>query len=313
METNFDIIIIGGGPAGMTAGIYSARAGMRVLLVEKNNIGGQVSLTGSIANYPGFKQIDGFELSQNMYEQMTGLGVQTLFGSVDEINLNNEIKTIKVNGVTYSAYAIILSMGANSRGLDVEGEKKFIGKGISYCAVCDGAFFKNKTVAVVGGGNTALEDAIYLSAIVKKLYLIHRRQEFRADQTVVDEFENLLDKKNSNIEAKLGFVVEEIKGQERVQSLILRNVDTQEREEIDLDGVFVAIGRNPNTELLNGAISLDNGYVLVDDTMATNVPGVYASGDIVKKTLRQIATAISDGAIAGTNASNYVKKLKKGE
>ena len=313
MQTNFDIIIIGGGPAGMTAGIYSARAGMQVLLIEKNSIGGQVSLTGSIANYPGFKKIDGFELSQNMFEQMTALGVETLFGSVDEINLADEIKTVKVGGVTYSAYSIILSMGANSRGLDVTGEKNFIGKGISYCAVCDGAFFKNKIVAVVGGGNTALEDAVYLAPIVQKLYLIHRRKEYRADQTAIDEFEKLLDKQNSNITAKLGYVVEEIKGQERVQSLVLRNVETQEREELDVDGVFVAIGRNPNTELLNDAITLDNGYVVVDDTMKTNVAGVYAAGDIVKKNLRQIATAISDGAIAGTNASNFVKKFKKGE
>ena len=313
MQTNFDIIIIGGGPAGMTAGIYSARAGMQVLLIEKNSIGGQVSLTGSIANYPGFKKIDGFELSQNMFEQMTALGVETLFGSVDEINLADEIKTVKVGGVTYSAYSIILSMGANSRGLDVTGEKNFIGKGISYCAVCDGAFFRNKIVAVVGGGNTALEDAVYLAPIVQKLYLIHRRKEYRADQTAIDEFEKLLDKQNSNITAKLGYVVEEIKGQERVQSLVLRNVETQEREELDIDGVFVAIGRNPNTELLNDAVTLDNGYVVVDDTMETNVAGVYAAGDIVKKNLRQIATAISDGAIAGTNASNFVKKFKKGE
>ncbi len=313
MQTNFDIIIIGGGPAGMTAGIYSARAGMQVLLIEKNSIGGQVSLTGSIANYPGFKKIDGFELSQNMFEQMTALGVETLFGSVDEINLADEIKTVKVGGVTYSAYSIILSMGANSRGLDVTGEKNFIGKGISYCAVCDGAFFRNKIVAVVGGGNTALEDAVYLAPIVQKLYLIHRRKEYRADQTAIDEFEKLLDKQNSNITAKLGYVVEEIKGQERVQSLVLRNVETQEREELDVDGVFVAIGRNPNTELLNDAVTLDNGYVVVDDTMKTNVTGVYAAGDIVKKNLRQIATAISDGAIAGTNASNFVKKFKKGE
>ena len=313
MQTNFDIIIIGGGPAGMTAGIYSARAGMQVLLIEKNSIGGQVSLTGSIANYPGFKKIDGFELSQNMFEQMTALGVETLFGSVDEINLADEIKTVKVGGVTYSAYSIILSMGANSRGLDVTGEKNFIGKGISYCAVCDGAFFRNKIVAVVGGGNTALEDAVYLAPIVQKLYLIHRRKEYRADQTAIDEFEKLLDKQNSNITAKLGYVVEEIKGQERVQSLVLRNVETQEREELDIDGVFVAIGRNPNTELLNDAVALDNGYVVVDDTMETNVAGVYAAGDIVKKNLRQIATAISDGAIAGTNASNFVKKFKKGE
>lgn len=177
--------------------------------------------------------------------------------------------------------------------------------------MCDGAFFRNKTVAVVGGGNTALEDAIYLSNLVQKVYLIHRRQEFRADQSVIDEFYELVNKEGSNIELKLENVVEEVKGQNKVENLVLRNVLTQQKEEVAVDGVFVAIGRNPNTELLNEAVALENGYIVVNEAMETSIKGVFASGDITKKSLRQIATAISDGAIAGTNASNYVKKYKK--
>lgn len=311
MDTNFDIIIIGGGPSGMTAGIYAARAGMKVLLIEKAGVGGQVAITGAIANYPGFKMIDGMQLSMQMFEQMTDLGVQTVFGAVDTVEMKDDIKQVVANGVTYFAPAIILSMGAHSRGLDVEGEKKFIGRGVSYCAVCDGAFFRNKTVAVVGGGNTALEDAIYLSNLVQKVYLIHRRQEFRADQSVIDEFYELVNKEGSNIELKLENVVEEVKGQNKVENLVLRNVLTQQKEEVAVDGVFVAIGRNPNTELLNEAVALENGYIVVNEAMETSIKGVFASGDITKKSLRQIATAISDGAIAGTNASNYVKKYKK--
>ncbi len=313
METNFDIIIIGGGPAGMTAGIYSARAGSKVLLIEKAGVGGQVATTATIENYPGFKIIDGFMLSQQMFEQMTDLGVTTVFASVDELNLNEEIKSVTANGVTYQAPAIILSMGANSRGLDVGGEKQFVGRGVSYCAVCDGNFFKNKTVAVVGGGNTALEDAVYLSNLAQKVYLIHRREEFRADQSVIDDFYAHLNKPDSNIETRLNCVVEKVEGDNVVNNLKIHNVKTQDKEDLKIDGVFVAIGRNPNTELLNDSINIENGYILANSAMETNIPGVFACGDITKKSLRQIATAISDGAIAGTNASSFVKKLKRGK
>ena len=308
MQTNYDVIIIGGGPAGMTAGIYASRAGASVLMIEKSGVGGQVAITSNIANYPGFKNVDGFVLSQNMFEQATALGVETIFAQADKLILDGKEKQVIANGVTYTAHAIILSMGEYYRGIDVSNEKKFIGKGISYCAVCDGAFFRNKTVAVVGGGNTALQDVIYLSPIASKVYLIHRREGFRADQVVVDEFEKLC--KTANVEKCLNYVTENVEGGERVEKIILRNVLDGSIKTLDVDGVFVAIGRNPNIELLDGKIDLSNGYIKVNAQMETNIAGVFAGGDIVDKNLRQIATAISDGAIAGTNAALYAKKNK---
>ncbi len=311
MENEFDIIIIGGGPSGMTAGIYSARAGMRVLVIEKMGMGGQVALTSTIANYPGLRDVEGIDLSMKMYEQMTALGVQTVFATVDKIDFDGKLKSVTAGGVTYTSTVIILSMGATSRGLGVKGEKEFVGRGVSYCAVCDGAFFRNKTVAVIGGGNTALQDAIYLNNMAGKIYLVHRRAEFRAEDSVQAEFSRLTSADDSKIVTKLGYVVEEISGENRVGSMILRNIETGETEQIAVDGIFVAVGRNPNTELLDDKITLDNGYIVVDENMQTNIPGVFASGDINRKKLRQIATAISDGAIAGTNASIFVKKMKK--
>ncbi len=306
----YDVIIIGGGPSGMTAGIYATRAGAKTLLIEKAGVGGQVAITNSIANYPGFKNVDGFTLSQNMFEQMTELGVETVFASVDKVSLSGKIKEVVAGGVTYQAKSIILSMGAYSRGLGVPNEKKFVGKGLSYCAVCDGAFFKDQTVAVVGGGNTALGDVLYLAPIVKKLYLIHRRQGFRADDATLKKLDELLGSEQNNIELKLDRVAVEIVGTDKVEGLVLRNVVSNETETLPLSGVFVAIGRNPNTEMLDGTVTLDNGYIVVNEQMETNLAGVYAAGDITKKSLRQIATAISDGAIAGTNAAMYAKKSR---
>lgn len=311
MEDNFDIIVIGGGPAGMTAGIYAARAGMKVLVIEKMMVGGQVALTSTIANYPGLANVDGMDLSMKMHQQMTELGVVTQYATVDSIDFYGEPKRVVASGVTYYAPAIILSMGATSRGLGVPGEKEFAGRGVSYCAVCDGAFFRNKTVVVVGGGNTALQDAIYLNNIVDKVYLVHRRAEFRADDAVIKEFEALRATPDSKIECKLGYTVQKIEGEGKVSNIVLRNLDNQELESIATDGIFVAVGRSPNTELLDDQITLENGYIVVDESMQTNIEGVFASGDINRKKLRQIATAISDGAIAGTNASAFVKKLKK--
>ncbi|MBQ7977188.1 MAG: thioredoxin-disulfide reductase [Clostridia bacterium] len=305
----FDVIIIGGGPAGMTAGIYASRAGAKVLMLEKAGVGGQVALTSSIANYPGFKHIDGFELSQSMWEQATELGVTTVFSQVDKLELDGETKKVVAGGVTYSAPAVILSMGACSRGLGVTGEKEFIGRGVSYCAVCDGAFYRGKTVAVVGGGNTALGDVLYLAPLVNKVILVHRREGFRAEQSVIDGVEKMKESQG-NIEYKLDSVVDGIEGNGKVEKLNIHNVNTNETETLDVDGVFIAVGRSPNTELLDGIVELDGGNIVANDRMETNVAGVFAAGDVVKKSLRQIATAISDGAIAGTNAALYAKKLK---
>lgn len=306
---NYDLIIIGGGPAGMTAGIYAARAGLKVLLLEKAGIGGQVAQTSMIANYPGFASIDGFSLAQNMFEQMTNLGVETIFSPADKLDLVSNPKTVVAGGVTYSAPSVILSMGASSRGLGVPSERKFIGRGVSYCATCDGNFFRNKDVVVVGGGNTALQDVLYLAPLVHSVTLVHRREGFRADEITLAEFRRLLNTENTNLSQQLNKVVVDVLGDTKVSGVSIRDVNTGEISTINCDGVFVAIGMNPQSEILDCCVELDaQGYIMVNDDMSTNIPGVFAAGDVTHKSLRQVATAVSDGAIAGTQASIYVKR-----
>ena len=308
---NYDVIIIGAGPAGMTAGIYAARAGMKVLVLESKGPGGQVALTNTIQNYPGVGEIDGFTLGQNMWEQMTSLGVETKFSMVDKIDFESTPKKVWAEGQTYEAPALILSMGAASKGLGLAREKKFIGKGISYCAVCDGMLYKNKRVAVIGGGNSAVEDAVYLSNIVSNLTVVHRRGQFRATEAEVNKLMKRKEEMGDKLELKLGFVVADILGEDKVNGIVIRNTQTNQQETIEVDGVFIAIGRSPQTELLDGKIVIDEkGYIMVDENMRTNIPGVFAAGDVVHKNLRQIATAISDGAIAGTEASAFAKGNK---
>ena len=305
----YDLIIIGGGPAGMTAGIYAARAGLKVLLLEKAGVGGQVAQTSEIANYPGFASIDGFSLAQNMFEQMTALGVETIFNAVDKVDFSSNPKTVIAGGVTYSATSIILSMGASSRGLGVPSERKFIGRGVSYCATCDGNFFKGKDVVVVGGGNTALQDVIYLAPLVKSVTLVHRREGFRADEVTLAEFRKLLDAESTNVYQSLNKVVVDVLGENKVSAVRVRDVMSGHESEISCDGVFVAIGMNPQSDFLDGSIELDaQGYIMVNDDMSTNIPGVFGAGDVTHKSLRQVATAVSDGAIAGTQASIFVKR-----
>ena len=306
---NYDIIIIGAGPAGMTAGIYAARAGMKVLVLESKGPGGQVALTSTIQNYPGVGTVDGFLLGQNMWEQMTALGVVTEFANVDNIDFNSNPKKVVANGVTFTATSVILSMGASAKGLGVKNEKFYVGKGLSYCAICDGMLYKNKDVVVVGGGNSAIGDALYLSNIVKHLTLVHRRDTFRADEASVAELYKKQKENPDLIDFKLDCVVDEVLGQDKIEALRVRNIKTGNIEDVKTDGVFVAIGRSPQGELIEGHINVDaQGYIITDENMATNVSGVYAAGDIVHKNLRQIATAINDGAIAGTQASIYVKR-----
>ncbi|MBR7091185.1 MAG: thioredoxin-disulfide reductase [Clostridia bacterium] len=306
---NYDLIIIGGGPAGMTAGIYSARAGLKVLLLEKAGVGGQVAQTSEIANYPGFASIDGFSLAQNMFEQMTALGVETIFSPVDKVDLLSQPKTVIAGGVTYSATSVILSMGASSRGLGVPSERKFIGRGVSYCATCDGNFFRGKDVVVVGGGNTALQDVLYLAPLVKSVTLVHRREGFRADEVTLAQFQKLVSTEDTNVFQQLNKVVVDVLGENKVSGISVRDVFTGEVSQIACDGVFVAIGMNPQSDILDGSVELDaQGYIKVNDDMSTNIPGVFGAGDVTHKSLRQVATAVSDGAIAGTQASIYVKR-----
>lgn len=311
MENVFDVIVVGCGPAGMTAAIYAKRAGMNVLVLEKMMPGGQIAITPLVENYSGFEKIDGMSLGQKMFQQIKSLGIEVEFCEVFNIDLEEKLKKVKTAQKTYLAPAIILAMGAASRTLGTEEDKKFVGKGLSYCTVCDGAFFKDKKVAIVGGGNTALEDIEYIYNIAKQVVHINRRSEFRADSKNVEAYEKLLKQKNSKIVPKYGFVVKKLYGKNKLEKIDIVNLNTNEVENITVDGLFVAIGRVPQTEILNKELDLDQGgYVLVDEQMQTSMEGVFACGDIIHKSLRQIATAVGDGAIAGTYASIYAKKMR---
>ena len=304
----YDIIIVGGGPAGLTASIYALRARKSVLLVEKMVIGGQVTQTDNIENYPGFESISGPELSMKMYEQAEKLGLKTVYSDVKSMQLEGDIKKVETFDGVFEAKAVILAMGAVARNLDIDSEREFRGKGVSYCATCDGNFYKNKVVAVVGGGNSSVGEALYLSNIASKVYLIHRREEFRAEKVVMQKV-NEIAQTTGKIEIITNSVVKDIEGNGKVESIILTNLAEKTENEIAVDGVFVAIGRKPDTGLLEGVIELDaSGYIITDEEMKTNVKGVFAAGDVRKKGLKQIVTACSDGAIAGTEAIEMLNK-----
>ncbi|MBR4407954.1 MAG: thioredoxin-disulfide reductase [Clostridia bacterium] len=304
----YDIIIVGGGPAGLTASIYALRARKTVLLVEKMVIGGQVTQTDNIENYPGFESISGPELSMKMYEQAEKLGLKTVYSDVKSMQLEGDIKKVETFDGEFEAKAVILAMGAVARNLDIDSEREFRGKGVSYCATCDGNFYKNKVVAVVGGGNSSVGEALYLSNIASKVYLIHRREEFRAEKVIMQKV-NEIAQTTGKIEIITNSVVKDIEGNGKVESIILTNLAEKTENEIAVDGVFVAIGRKPDTGLLEGVIELDaSGYIITDEEMKTNVKGVFAAGDVRKKGLKQIVTACSDGAIAATEAIEMLNK-----
>ncbi len=303
----YDIIVIGGGPAGLTTAIYALRAKKKVLLIERYSPGGQVAQTGKIENYPGFKSIDGMELASLMFDQALSLGLETVFSDVLDYELLGKIKKVKTYDGEFEGKTIVLAIGAVARQLDVENEKKFIGRGVSYCATCDGNFFKDKEVAVVGGGNTSFEDCLYLSDIVKKIYLIHRRDEFRGDRHTLEKLYKL--ERDDKIEFVLNSTIKELNGDTKLESIVVENKMDKTTREIKVDGLFVAIGRRPDTTLLQEKISIDeNGYIITDENMQTNIDGVYAVGDVRKKRLRQIVTACSDGAIASVDIIDYISK-----
>ena len=304
----YDIIIVGGGPAGLTAAIYALRARRSVLLVEKMVIGGQVTQTDNIENYPGFESISGPELSMKMYEQAEKLGLKTVYSDVKSMSLEGDVKKIETFDGAFESKAVILAMGAVARSLDIDSEREFRGKGVSYCATCDGNFYKNKVVAVVGGGNSSVGEALYLSNLASKVYLIHRREEFRAEKVVMQKV-NEIAETTGKIEIITNTVVKDIEGNGKVESIILTNLAEKTEKEIPVDGVFVAIGRKPDTALLEGVVELDpSGYIITNEEMYTNVKGVFAAGDVRKKGLKQIVTACSDGAIAATEAVEYINK-----
>ena len=310
METNhYNSIIIGAGPAGLTAGIYLSRAKAKTLIVDSGVAGGQMILSHEIANYPGVEGISGYELSNTMRKQAKSFGCNIMSGiSITSIDFESEIKKIGLsNGKTFTSDTIILSTGGRSRTIGVPGEANFKGRGISYCATCDGDFFQDKEIAVVGGGNTALEEAVALTKYASKVTLIHQFDHFQAFQHAQDEvFEH------EKIEVKLSSRVLSFNGTEKLNSITVENMNSHEQYDIALDGVFVFIGYEANTDFLQGkCIALnERNEIITDAVLQTNVEGVFAAGDALAKRFRQITTAVSDGTIAALNAMEYINKKK---
>ena len=291
----YDMIVIGGGPGGYTAALYASRAGLDTLVIEKLGAGGQMALTHQIDNYPGFADgVDGFELAQQMQRQAERFGAKTRNAEVRSVDLTANPKAIETSEGTFRARTVVLATGANPRELGVAEEKDMIGRGVAYCAACDGMFYRGKTVAVVGGGNSAAADALLLSRVAKKVIIIHRRDTLRATKIY---HEPLM--KAGNVEFRWNSVVTELVHEDKLSGLRLKDVQTGEASEIAVDGVFISVGRKPATELVAGQIELDrSGYIIAGETTETNIPGVYAVGDVRTKLLRQVVTAVADGATA---------------
>lgn len=307
MEKIYDIAIIGGGAAGITAGIYAKRAGLDVIIFEKNVPGGVISTSFEVANYPSFSLISGMELATKMFEQVSSLGVPFEFDEVNKVYIDGDIKVVQCLRNTFKAKAVILAQGATVRRLNIENENKFLGRGISYCATCDGNFFKDKIVTLVGGGSTALEDVFYLSNLCKKVYLVHRRDEFRGENILAERL-----RKTENVEFVLNSVVSQLFGSDHLEKIEVTNRLTQEKKVLETEGLFVCIGRGPDTDIVVGDLKKnENGYIITDENMKTNIEGVYAVGDIRNTPLRQIITACADGAIAATKIFEYLRTKEK--
>ena len=293
----YDIIIVGAGPAGLTAAIYARRANKKVLVLEANTYGGQIINTKSIENYPVNPGISGFDFATKLYNQTKDLGAEIKFEKVVDIN-ETEVTTTKE---TYKTKTIILATGADNRKLKLENEEKLTGKGISYCATCDGAFYKNKVVAVQGGGNTAVEDAIYLSDIAETVYLIHRRDSFKAEEILINEL-----KTKENIEIILNSTITKLNGENKLESVDITN-NNKETKTIEVEALFIAIGQVPETENFKKLINInEQGYVIANEDCKTNIKNIFVAGDNRTKGLRQLVTATSDGAVAATQAIKYI-------
>lgn len=301
--TVYDMIVIGGGPGGYTAALYAARAGLNVVVLEKLSAGGQMAQSHWIDNYPGFVEgIDGFTLAEQMQQQAERFGAKTEYAEVYRVDLKAEPKKVESSEGTLLGRTVVLATGAGPRELGVPKEKELMGRGVAYCAACDGMFFKGKTVAVVGGGNSAVADALLLSRVAEKVILIHRRDTLRATKVYHEALE-----KAGNVEFRWNSVVTQLLHGEKLTGLRLRDVNTGEETEISCDGVFVSVGRKPATELVQGQLELDQGgYVVAGETTATSIPGVYAVGDVRTKLLRQVVTAVADGAMAVHMAESFL-------
>lgn len=303
MDKIYDMIIVGGGPGGYTAALYAARAGLDVLIIERLSAGGQMNLTGLIDNYPGFPEgVEGFLLSMNMQQQAERFGAKTQYAEVLKLELAGEVKSVQTNEGNYRAKTVVISTGANPRPLGVAREKEMIGRGVAYCAHCDGGFYRGKTVIVAGGGNSAAAEALYLSRIAKEVILVHRRDSLRATQVY---HKPLMEA--SNIRFLWDSEIVELLGDEVLEGAKIRNRKSGEEQLLEAQGIFVSIGRKPATELVKDQLTLDGaGYIMAGENTQTNLPGVYAVGDVRTKELRQIVTAVADGAMAAHVAEGYL-------
>ena len=306
MEHVCDMIIIGGGPAGYTAALYAARAGLEVAVIEKMSIGGQMALTDIIDNYPGFEEgVEGFTLGMKMQAGAERFGAKTVYAEVTRVDLEGDVKRVVTTDEVYFTRTVVIATGADPRTLGIAGEERLIGRGLHYCAHCDGRFYKGKEVMVIGGGNTAAADALYLSHLASKVTVVHRRDTLRATKIYHDPL-----MKAENVEFLWDSAVVDYTVDTRVNGAKVKNLKTGEITDVTCDGIFVSIGRKPNTALFEGQIELDPaGYIVADETTRTNIPGVYAVGDVRTKALRQVVTAVGDGAVAVHFAEEYLANL----
>ena len=302
-----ELIIIGGGPAGLTAAIYGARAKLNMLLLEDQILGGQVRNSYTIENYPGFKTVTGSELADLMQQQAEELGAEIdEFDMIEKVDFSGEKKIIETSNYIYETDTVIISTGATPRKLPIPNEEKFSGKGIHYCAVCDGAMYEGKVIAVVGGGNSALEEALFLTKFAKKVYMIRRYDYFKGEKSTIDEVMN-----HPKIEVLFNEDLVDVEGKDFVEKAIIKNTKDNSEKELELDAIFGYIGTEPKTELFKEYINLNHGYIPTDNNMKTNIEGVYAAGDVREKEFRQITTAVSDGTIAALQAEKYVVEKSK--
>lgn len=312
MNKIYDVIIIGAGPAGLSAGLYAGRARLNTLIIEKEKSGGQITLTTEVDNYPGALEGEtGYSLVERMEKQALGFGAEIVSDEILEVNLEGREKTVKGKKGEYTGKAVIVATGASSKPLGCPGEKEFTGKGVSYCATCDGAFFEGLEVYVVGGGDAAVEEAMFITKFARKVTIIHRRDSLRAAKSIQEKaFEN------PKIDFMWNSAIKEIKGDGLVNSMVVENIKTGEITEITADendgtfGIFVFVGYNPQTKVFEGKLDLQNGYIKADENMKTNIEGVFAAGDVRTKSLRQVVTAAADGAIAAVQAEKYIEELK---
>lgn len=299
----YDVVIIGSGPSGLAAAIYAERAKLKTITIEKQTMsGGQILNTYEVDNYPGLPEINGFEMGQKFRKHAEKLGSQFVRDEVTNLDIMDKIKTVACKKNTFKTKTVIIATGAKHKLLGADGENELYGKGVSYCATCDGAFYKDKTVAVVGGGDVALEDAIFLSRLCKKIYLVHRRDEFRGAKVLQEKVFSL-----KNIELVLDTVIEKITGEKEVEGIAIENVKTNEKKVLDIDGIFVAIGIEPNSQIFEEHLDLDtSNYIIASEDCKTSVDGVFVAGDVRTKALRQVVTAVSDGANAITTVEKYL-------